>query len=118
LERKTLSTGWDSVIFTSSRHPEEAWRFIQFYTQPENMAASVMTLPVRQTAFDSERFQTAFYDPWKDALQYGEPNPQTPHYEQMMFIIGEAVQRALSGTSVEQALRDAAVQIENMDSGF
>jgi multiple sugar transport system substrate-binding protein len=118
-ERKTLSTGWDNVIFTTSQHPEEAWRFIEFYTRAENMAASVMTLPVRQTAFESERFQTDFYDPWKDALQYGEPNPQTPHYERMMFVIGEAVQRALSGVAtVEQALQDAATQIENLESGF
>lgn len=118
-ERKTLSTGWDNVIFTSTEHPDEAWRFIQFYTQAENMAEAVMTLPVRQTAFDSERFQSAFYTPWKDALQYGEPNPQTPHYEQMMFIIGEAVQRALGGAAtVEQALQDAATQIENLDAGF
>lgn len=111
-ERRSLMSGWDLVIFADTDHPEEAKEFIKFFTEPDNMAAAVVTLPVRASVYESERFSDPSYDPWKEALKYGVPNPQTKYYEATMLIIGEALQNAISGTmSVEESLENAEQQV-------
>jgi ABC-type glycerol-3-phosphate transport system substrate-binding protein len=118
-KQRCLETGWDTVLFTGGKHQKEAWEFVKFYTQAQNMAQAVVTLPVRKTAFESPRFKDASYDPWKQALAYGQPNPKTKYYERMMLAIGEAVQNALTGKMTpEKALKEAEKQIQQMESGL
>jgi len=42
--------GWNVIIPKDAKHPEEAWKFVKFFVQPENMAAYTATLPGRKSA--------------------------------------------------------------------
>jgi ABC-type glycerol-3-phosphate transport system substrate-binding protein len=110
LERSCLAQGWDWVIYSHSNYPDEAFRFIKFMTQPENMAKAVVTLPARKTASTVERFADPFYDIWFEALKYASPPPKTEYYNDIFqYVMGDVLQSiVIQNVPVEKALEVAA----------
>ena len=109
---RTLTQGWDWFIYSHTEHPDEAFRVIEFFTRPENMARAEVTLPARKSAAEQERYQDPFYDIWFDALQYGRQQPNTEYYTEIFqHTLSEAIQKiAIRGVSVTEALQQASVE--------
>jgi multiple sugar transport system substrate-binding protein len=113
LERNSVLSAWYYTIFSGTRHPEEAARFVEFMLRPENMARGVVTLPARYSAQADERFQTDRWAPFIEAAQYGSPELSSRAYSQIADIVGDAIQEVLLDVKpAERAARDASTQID------
>lgn len=111
-ERNSVLSAWYYTIFSGTKYPEEAARFVEFMLQPENMAKGVVTLPARRSAQEMPRFQTEDWAPFIDAAQYGSPELSSPIYSDIADIVGDAIQEVLLGRKTAQrAADDAAARI-------
>ncbi|MCU6791788.1 ABC transporter substrate-binding protein [Paenibacillus sp. WQ 127069] len=114
-ERKTVLGGWGVAITTASKHPEEAWKFINFITQPDISAEYSVTFSARKSAATNPKYQDPLTKPLLDALQYAQPLPQIPQWTQIKQIIFDNIQLALSGKStVEEAMIQASKAIDEL----
>lgn len=114
-KRSAVAGGWDNAIFSYTKNPEEAWKFVKFITEPENMAKMTMTFPVRKSAFEMPRFKDPSNAPWLDALQNSDPELSSPYYEQIALILGDAVQDVLvKNVSAKKAMDAAAARIDEL----
>lgn len=113
LERNSVLSAWYYTIFSNTRYPEQAARFVEFMLQSENMARGVVTLPARYSAQAFPRFQTERWAPFVDAAQYGSPELSSPAYSEIADIVGDAIQEVLLGVkSAERAAADASARID------
>ena len=115
LERNSVLSGWYYTIFSTTDHPEEAARFVEFMLRPENMARGVVTLPARYSAQADERFQTERWAPFIEAAQYGSPELSSRAYSDIADAVGDAIQEVLLGVkTAEQAAADASARIDQL----
>jgi multiple sugar transport system substrate-binding protein len=113
MDRNSVLSAWYYTIFSTTDHPEEAARFVEFMLQPEHMARGVVTLPARFSAQEMERFQTERWAPFIDAAQYGAPELGSRVYSEIADIVGDAIQEVLLNVkTAEQAARDASNRID------
>jgi multiple sugar transport system substrate-binding protein len=113
MDRNSVLSAWYYTIFSTTDHPEEAARFVEFMLQPEHMARGVVTLPARFRAQEMERFQTERWAPFIDAAQYGAPELGSRVYSEIADIVGDAIQEVLLNVkTAEQAARDASNRID------
>lgn len=116
--QQTVSVTDSLGMSASSKHQEEAWKFIQFMYQPKYRQAfdeGEGMLPELKTVAQSAYFQSPDYKPFVDALDTAKFQPQHPKFEQIQQIETVAVQKALSGQATpKQALDEATAQINQL----
>ena len=98
-----------------SRHPDEAFRLIEFLTAPEQMlerAAVVGQYPSRMSLFDDSRLAEALRSDTaaiRAVIEAAVPRPVTPLYAELSERLQVALHRALTGNAdPKQALDEAA----------
>ena len=116
--------GWGWGIAKTSRHPEEAWRAIQYLTSEETQRKFIL--------------QTGFIPSYKSLFTDGEVVAQYPHYPQLLKVVEQAalrpplaqyaqasdiLQRYLSAAftgrmSSEKAMKAAASETRNLLGRF
>jgi multiple sugar transport system substrate-binding protein len=113
--QQTVSVTDSLGVSASTKHQEEAWKFIQFMYQPkyrQTFDEGEGMLPELTAVAESDYYQTPDYKPFIDALDTAKFQPQHPKFEQIQQIETVAVQKALSGqASPRQALDEATAQI-------
>ena len=113
--QQTVSVTDSLGVSASTKHQEEAWKFIQFMYQPkyrQTFDEGEGMLPELTAVAESDYYQTPDYKPFIDALDTAKFQPQHPKFEQIQQIETVAVQKALSGqVSPKQALDEATAQI-------
>jgi multiple sugar transport system substrate-binding protein len=94
--------GWHLGIAHDSRHPEPAWRFIEFLTSPEAqkmMARKVGIAPTRTSVYRDPTVVAA--QPFLPALQpifaSARPRPVTPFYPMVSQILQSEFSAVLAG---------------------
>jgi multiple sugar transport system substrate-binding protein len=113
--QQTVSVTDSLGVSASTKHQEEAWKFIEFMYQPKYRQAfdeGEGMLPELTAVAESDYYQTPDYKPFIDALDTAKFQPQHPKFEQIQQIETVAVQKALSGQATpKQALDEATAQI-------
>lgn len=106
----SIAGGSSLVIFRSSRHPEAAWRLMEYLSEPAvQIRFHEMTgnLPPRRTAWQDEQLAGDVYaKAFRDQLERVRPTPKVPEWERIvneMQLTAEQVVRG--GMDVEQATR-------------
>lgn len=113
--KKTKATAINAgyhVIAKSSRHPDEAWRFVRFLTSNEAYKRAYDVNRWIMARKDTNAWIKAKEDPFDRVMIEEAANarffPITPKWPEIADVIGVAVQEALTGTKTpEQALADA-----------
>lgn len=119
-DKKQIGTtgSWNMAITAKSKHPDEAWLFINWVTGVEGSKTwykETKNLPARQSTFDA--FQELKEYPMnifaEQLSKYGHPRPVTPAYP----AVSEAIRRlfedvGLGNTEVDKALGQAVDKIE------
>jgi multiple sugar transport system substrate-binding protein len=117
-QQQTVSVTDSLGMSASTKHQEEAWKFIQFMYQPkyrQTFDEGEGMLPELKAVAQSAYYQTAEYKPFIDALETAKFQPQHPKFEQIQQIETVAVQKALSGqASPKQALDEATALINQL----
>lgn len=83
---------WGVGVAKSTEYPDEAARLLQLLLAPENVILFDYGLPVRQTAYESDRYNTEFYQMMKDTAEQGRTFAKTVNYGHLADSIAAAVQ--------------------------
>ncbi|WP_322887374.1 extracellular solute-binding protein (plasmid) [Sinorhizobium medicae] len=100
-------------ITTTSKHPEEAWKYIVHRTSQETQNAyAKLSLPIWASSYedpDVTKGQEELIAAAKRGLAAMYPRPTTPKYQELSAALQQAIQEALLGqASAEDALKSAA----------
>ncbi|MDQ0252664.1 ABC-type glycerol-3-phosphate transport system substrate-binding protein [Evansella vedderi] len=115
----SLGTADHIVMFNSSEHKEEAWTFMEYFTNEENdlkWAKYQGFIPYRQANLtDSEIINNEdmafFLNVAEDAVSY----PTLPEWPQIDQAVADAIQQALIGVKTpEEALNEAAEKVNQL----
>jgi len=112
--------GWGFGISAASKHPEAAWRFIQFVASPEGQKIAYMTggiVPTRKELFldpDIVR-KSPHYPELFEVLSRAKLRPRHPAYGRMSKALQVRLGAALAGKEKpEAALKAAAAEIRGI----
>lgn len=106
---KSLAGGSSLVVFRGTRHPDAAWKLIEFLSRPEQQVRFYEltgSLPSRTAAWEQSDLVTeprsrAFWE----QLQRVEPLPAVPEIESIMIRLQEHAETAIrGGVPVERVL--------------
>lgn len=105
--------GWGFGISSFSKHPEQAWKFIQFFDTHESQKAAYLMggiLPTRKSVFDDPEILKASpqIKDLRAVLSRTRPRPTVPAYARVSDSIQLHVSAALSGQEQPQAALSAA----------
>ncbi|GGA88276.1 ABC transporter substrate-binding protein [Brucella endophytica] len=100
-------------ITTTSKHPDEAWKYIVHMTsQATQNAYAKLSLPIWTSSYDDPavgKDQEELIKAAKSALAAMYPRPTTPKYQELSAALQQGIQEALLGqSSPEDALKAAA----------
>lgn len=107
---ETLVT--DSITISSQcKNKEAAWKFVEFFTSAEyqdKFDETVGFFPIFKEEAKSERYNSDFLNPFVEMIQYGQPEPNPPVWEEFNEIVVKAVQKVMLGESTaEEAMNEA-----------
>ncbi|MCF8567958.1 sugar ABC transporter substrate-binding protein [Alicyclobacillus tolerans] len=104
--------GWNLALFKTSKHPNAAWKFMEFLSQKKVETAVNSLIPARvdagQAFVQANRKQPNVI---MQTLQSGKPRPISPVYPQLSDIEQNMVQNIWSGTPIDKAVASAAKQM-------
>lgn len=116
--------GWGLGISKTTRHPEEAWRVIQFMTSEETMKKFVLAtglIPSYQTLFKDPEIlaQFPYFTELFEAVQNPALRPPIAQYAQASDVLQRYLSAAFTGRmNSEQAMKAAAQETRNILGGF
>lgn len=112
--------GWQLGINRYSRHPDSAWKLVEFLTSQEAQKILAMKLgfpPPRDVLYQDGDLRRAnpFIPLLYEAMRRARPRPPTPFYLMISQILQPELSAAILGIkSPEQALEDASRLIEHI----
>jgi multiple sugar transport system substrate-binding protein len=107
----SIAGGSSLVIFRASRHPEAAWRLVEFLSQPQvqrRFHALTGDLPPRRATWqDPGLAGDVQARAFREQLERVEPAPKVPEWERIANEMRLVAERAVHGElSVDQAVRE------------
>ncbi|WP_183163874.1 ABC transporter substrate-binding protein [Alteribacter keqinensis] len=109
--------GSDSIMISNNTdHPDEAWEFLEFISQPEEQKLYDLDqglVPIQiDEAEEPEFHEDPFFATYVESIEFGHEAPKPAAWEPFQDIISEAVQKTLNGSDAKEALQEAARKIE------
>ncbi|ADL08478.1 ABC transporter substrate-binding protein [Thermosediminibacter oceani] len=104
--------GWNLAINKYSKHPEEAWKFIEFVTSEEGQKISALyggVLPTLKSLYQDKEIleKNPYWADFYDAFITAKPRPVSPFYTQMSDSMQINFHKALTGEiTAEQAIKN------------
>lgn len=109
--------GEDLVIFSNSKHPEEAWTFMQFLMteEPQTIMAQTGMIPTNMKAANSDKvLAVPFIKPYIEQLRTAKPRTPHPNWGKIEESLNLAFERAIRGeATAKEALDQAAQEIDS-----
>jgi multiple sugar transport system substrate-binding protein len=107
---ETLVT--DSITISSQcENKEAAWKFVEFFTaseQQNKFDETVGFFPIFKAESKEDRYNNDFLKPFVEMIQYGQPEPNPPVWEEFQEIVIKALQKTMLGeATAEEALNEA-----------
>ncbi len=108
-----------NVMSANSKHPEEAWKLLEYFGRPESGLALYKATrygPVRPAIFDRAEVKAdAYAQVLAKVNQQLKPPPIHPQWERISKVIGDAMQRALTNARTpEAAFKEANAQVNQI----
>jgi multiple sugar transport system substrate-binding protein len=111
--------GEDIVITQQSKNKAAAEQFVRFMLSPwaQTQMAHAGQMPVRTDVSKQLTKINSYYAIFEKQLKTARPRTPSPNWPQIDSTLGNAVASALKGEPVQQALTDAAHQIDELLAG-
>ncbi|CAM4168763.1 extracellular solute-binding protein [Paenibacillus alkaliterrae] len=113
---RSVVGGEDLVIFTNSKHPQEAWTFAKWMLgdEPQKIMSKLGLIPTNKTAANDPAFlEQPFVTEYVKQLETALPRTPIPQYGEMEGIVNLAFEKAIRGElAPKEALDEAAKNIE------
>lgn len=106
----SMAGGASLVLFRRSRHPEAAWKLIEYLSEPatqQRFFAQTGNLPSRRSAWqDSALASNPYLPAFREQLERVQPLPKVPEWESIATRIFEYGERAVRGRDQSDAALD------------
>lgn len=107
--------GWGYGISAFSKHPEAAWRFVEYSSRAEAQKVAFLKggiIPTRRSLFkDPDVLKAAPHmKEWGKVLELARPRPVHPRYARISDVVQVAVSAAISGQKEPQKALEAAAK--------
>ncbi|MBI4552147.1 MAG: extracellular solute-binding protein [Candidatus Latescibacteria bacterium] len=117
MKQVTPCGSWHMAVTSQSRHPDEAWRFIDWMTGIEGAKQwyrETRNLPARQSTYDAFPDLSAYpMRIFADQVRFtARPRPVTPVYPIVTDAVAQAFQSAAYGQPPAEVLTKAARRID------
>ncbi|MDQ8734348.1 extracellular solute-binding protein [Paenibacillus sp. LHD-38] len=113
---RSVVGGEDLVIFTNSKHPQEAWTFAKWMLgdEPQKIMSKLGLIPTNKNAANDPAFLAQpFVAEYVKQLETALPRTPIPQYGEMEGIVNLAFEKAIRGElEPKAALDEAAKNIE------
>jgi multiple sugar transport system substrate-binding protein len=111
--------GEDIVITQQSHNKAAAAQFVRFMLSPwaQTQMAHAGQMPVRTDVSKQLTKINAYYAIFEKQLKTARPRTPSPNWPQIDTTLGNAIAAAFKGEPVQQALNDAANQIDGLLAG-
>lgn len=107
--------GWNFVIPKAASNKNATWDFVQYLSEPANMAYYTDTFPATSTALKNKRFHQPQDKYFAEMLKYTRLTPSVKGWVQMESIIQKSVQSILLGNATaQQAMNAAASKMQGL----
>lgn len=107
----TMNGGKDMVMYKNAKHPEAAWKFLNFWLSTENQINCAQTNPVRKSALAAKKWE-ATPEAFRVALSLSHAALSHPIGGDLMLLIQEENEKIVYGvTSPEAAAKETAAKI-------
>jgi len=111
-ERSSALGGFDWGIMSTTKHPDEAFRALEYFASQDNrIFAEFGSIPARSDielpASGNEKKDAAL-KVFLEQLQYAQPRGPHPEWQKISKAIYDAMQAALTGQMTSQAALDQA----------
>jgi multiple sugar transport system substrate-binding protein len=91
-----FANSWTISIHKLSRHPREAFSFIETVLEPHNLETYPDAgLPALKSIWAKKEYQNHWYEVWRKAAEAGRPMPNTPHYYDLADTVSNALQEII-----------------------
>ncbi len=125
----TINGGMALSLMADSKHPEEAWQYIQYLSSKEVQKRYAQNaLPIWKSLFDDPDLREAqpqaakdqnFVEVSKAQYEFLRNRPLVPFYTETSEILAREVQAALTGAKTpEQALADAEAAVNEIRAQY
>lgn len=115
-EEATILGGFNWAITSSSEHKQEAWEFIEFSAEPENVRELVQTsgrLPSRKDLIQEAYWQEEHMKVFSDSMENAKARAYGPKYPQISSEVQQMIHEVLTGTKpIEEAVKEADEKIK------
>ena len=102
-----MAGGSSLIVFHASQHKEAAWKFIEFLSEPEQQIRFNELsgdLPARRSAWRAPALQNdPHFTAFREQLEYVEPLPKVPEWEQIGTAIYQHGEEAVRGAKTPAA---------------
>lgn len=112
--------GWNLGINKYSKHPEEAWKFIEFVTSEEGQKITALeggNLPTLKSLYQDKEVlaKNPYWADFYDVFITAKPRPVSPFYPQMSDSMQINFHKALTGEiTAEQAIKNVAKDLSEI----
>ncbi|MGB9678756.1 MAG: ABC transporter substrate-binding protein [Thermoanaerobacteraceae bacterium] len=106
--------GWNLGINKFSKHPEEAWKFVEFATSEEGQKITALEggmLPTIKALYHDKEIlaKNPYWADFYDVFITAKPRPVSPFYPQMSDVMQINFHKALTGEiTAQQAIQNVA----------
>lgn len=110
---RSVVGGEDLVIFTNSKHPQEAWTFAKWMLgeEPQKIMSKLGLIPTNKTAANDPAFlEQPFVTEYVKQLETAMPRTPIPQYGEMETIVNLAFEKAIRGELEPKAALDEAAK--------
>ena len=119
----TINGGMGLSIMSDSKHPKEAWQYIQYLSSKDVQKRYAQNaLPIWMSLFEDPELvsaQPVLIPLSKDQYKYIQNRPIVPFYSETSKILARELQLAITGKkSSQQALGDAAAEIQKVHEQY
>jgi multiple sugar transport system substrate-binding protein len=104
--------GWNLVIYKDAPNKDMAFKFIEFLTSKDVNLKTASLLPANVEAAEEFAKDRVGPDLIIEGIAKAKPRPISPVYPQISEVQQDMLQEIFSGTSVEEAVESANVEIQ------
>lgn len=112
------------AIPSTSKHKNEAWKFIEFVRSKEKDRELVLklgALPMYSSLYNDPEIKAKYpyFEKLLEIMKYGRGVPQVPYYDELSYYIQVEISNALTGVKTpKQALDDLAEKLKELQKEF
>ena len=105
--------GWALSVPSNAKHPEEALKYILWFTEAKNLSKLTIRMPGRAAATTAPPWNNDIYKVYLKSAEYAKLLPIVPQWSEIQTVIIREMQKVLEGKMTAQEAADSITKQAN-----